>query len=36
MEADLVILEDDPGKDITAFAKVRQVIRGGKVIYPVP
>ena len=24
----------DPAKDVTAFAKVHQVIRGGKLIYP--
>ena len=36
MEADIVVLEGDPEKDIIAFAKVRQVIRGGKVIYPAP
>ena len=36
MDADLVILDGDPAKDVTAFAKVHQVIRGGKLIYPAP
>jgi imidazolonepropionase-like amidohydrolase len=36
MDADLVILDDDPGKDITAFSKVHQVIRRGQLIYPIP
>lgn len=35
MDADLVVLDGDPAKDVTALAKVHQVIRGGKVIYPV-
>jgi imidazolonepropionase-like amidohydrolase len=35
MDADLVVLDADPGKDITAFSKVHQVVRGGRVIYPV-
>jgi len=34
MDADLVVLDGDPAKDVTAFAKVHQVIRGGKLIYP--
>jgi len=34
MDADLVVLDGDPASDITAFSKVRQVIRQGKVIYP--
>jgi imidazolonepropionase-like amidohydrolase len=33
MEADLVVLDGDPATDITAFAKVQQVVRGGKLIY---
>jgi imidazolonepropionase-like amidohydrolase len=33
MDADLVILSADPAKDVANFAKVRQVIRGGKVIF---
>jgi imidazolonepropionase-like amidohydrolase len=36
MDADLVILDDDPGKDITAFSKVHQVVRRGQLIYPIP
>jgi imidazolonepropionase-like amidohydrolase len=34
MDADLVVLDGDPATDITAFSKVHQVIRQGKVIYP--
>jgi imidazolonepropionase-like amidohydrolase len=34
MDADLVVLEDDPARDVTAFSKVHQVIRGGQLIYP--
>lgn len=34
MDADLVVLEGDPVNDITAFSKVQQVIRQGKVVYP--
>jgi len=34
MDADLVVLEGDPGKDVNAFSKVHQVIRGGRLIYP--
>jgi imidazolonepropionase-like amidohydrolase len=33
MDADLVVLDGDPGKDVTAFSKVHQVVRGGQVIY---
>jgi imidazolonepropionase-like amidohydrolase len=33
MDGDLVILSVDPGKDITAFSKVRYTIRGGNIIY---
>jgi len=33
MDADLVILNDDPAKDITNFSNVHQVIHDGKVIY---
>jgi imidazolonepropionase-like amidohydrolase len=33
MKADLVVLEADPAADVTAFAKVRKVIRAGTVIY---
>ena len=35
MDADLVVLDGDPAKDVTAFSKVHQVIRGGQLIYPV-
>jgi len=34
MDADLVVLDGDPASDITAFAKVHQVIRAGRLIYP--
>lgn len=33
MDADLVVLRDDPAQDATAFSSVRYTIRGGKVIY---
>ena len=33
MDADLVVLDGDPAKDITALAKVHLVIRGGNVLY---
>ncbi len=33
-DADLVVLDADPATDVAAFAKVHQVIREGKVIYP--
>jgi imidazolonepropionase-like amidohydrolase len=33
MDADLVVLDADPAKDVTGFAKVRDTIRGGRVIY---
>jgi imidazolonepropionase-like amidohydrolase len=35
MDADLVVLDGDPARDVTAFSKVHQVIRGGQLIYPV-
>jgi imidazolonepropionase-like amidohydrolase len=35
MDADLVVLDGDPEKDVTAFSKIHQVIRGGQLIYPV-
>ena len=35
MDADLVVLDGDPGRDVTALSKVHQVIRGGQLIYPV-
>lgn len=34
MDADLVVLDGDPGRDIAAFSKIHQVIRGGKLTYP--
>jgi imidazolonepropionase-like amidohydrolase len=33
MDADLVVLDADPASDVTAFAKVRDTIRGGRVIW---
>jgi len=33
MDADLVVLRDDPKHDVSAFSKVRYTIRLGKVIY---
>jgi imidazolonepropionase-like amidohydrolase len=33
LDADLVVLGVDPSRDVTAFAKVRYTIRGGKIIY---
>jgi imidazolonepropionase-like amidohydrolase len=33
MDADLVLLEADPARDATAFARVRNTIRGGRVIW---
>ena len=35
MDADLVVLEGDPSRDVTAFSKVHQVIRAGQMTYPV-
>ena len=35
MDADLVVLDGDPEKDITAFSRIHQVVRGGRLIYPV-
>jgi imidazolonepropionase-like amidohydrolase len=35
MDADLVILNGDPARDIASFSKVHQVVRGGQVIYAV-
>jgi imidazolonepropionase-like amidohydrolase len=34
MDADLVVLDGDPGSDGTAFSKVHLVIRSGQTIYP--
>ncbi|WP_231737789.1 amidohydrolase family protein [Terracidiphilus gabretensis] len=36
MDADLVVLDGDPGKDITAFSKIHEVVRGGHSIYSAP
>ena len=33
MDADLVLLDGDPAQDPTAFARVRDTIRGGRVIW---
>jgi len=33
MDADLVLLGADPGRDVAAFSRVRYTIRGGKVVY---
>jgi imidazolonepropionase-like amidohydrolase len=35
MDADLVVLDGDPEKDVTTFSKVRLVVRSGQQIYPV-
>jgi imidazolonepropionase-like amidohydrolase len=36
MDADLVVLNGDPASDVSAFSKVRDVVRGGKLIYREP
>jgi imidazolonepropionase-like amidohydrolase len=33
MDADLVVLSSDPVHDATGFSKVRDTIRGGRLIY---
>jgi imidazolonepropionase-like amidohydrolase len=33
MDADLVVLDSDPAKDVKAFSKVRYTIRAGRIIY---
>ncbi len=33
MDADLVVLDGDPATDVTAYAKVRMTIRGGRLIF---
>jgi imidazolonepropionase-like amidohydrolase len=33
MDADLVVLDGDPAKDITALSKVHTVIRAGTILY---
>jgi Imidazolonepropionase and related amidohydrolases len=35
MDADLVVLDSDPAKDVTSFSKVHRVFRNGQQIYPV-
>ncbi len=35
MDADLVVLDGDPEREVTAFSKVHQVIRSGQLSYPV-
>jgi imidazolonepropionase-like amidohydrolase len=36
MDADLVVLRDDPARDVTAFAKVAFIIRQGKILFGKP
>jgi imidazolonepropionase-like amidohydrolase len=36
MDADLVVLDGDPAKDVIAFSKIHQVLRSGQLIYPLP
>src|SRR5579875_1598002 len=33
MDADLVVLDGDPAKDVAAFAKVQDTISDGRIIY---
>jgi imidazolonepropionase-like amidohydrolase len=33
MDADLVLLENDPARDVAALAQVHTTIRGGRVIW---
>lgn len=33
MDADWVVLDGDPSKDVTAFARVRLTVRGGRTIF---
>jgi imidazolonepropionase-like amidohydrolase len=33
MKADLVVLDADPGQDVTAFSNVRYTIRNGEVLF---
>jgi len=35
MDADLVVLDGDPAKDVTAFSRVHQVVSRGQLIYSV-
>ena len=32
-EADLVVLEGDPARDIAALARVRYTVRQGRIVY---
>jgi imidazolonepropionase-like amidohydrolase len=34
--ADLVVLDGDPARDITAFARVRWTVRSGRLLYARP
>jgi len=36
LDADLAVLGADPASDVTAFAKVRYTIRGGRIVYTAP
>ncbi len=36
MDGDLVVLAEDPVRDVRAFAQVRYTVRGGRVIYSAP
>jgi len=36
MDGDVVVLEGDPAEDVSAFAKVRYTVRGGRVVYRKP
>ncbi len=36
MDADIVVLNGDPAKDVRNFASVRYAIRNGRAIYPLP
>lgn len=35
MDADLVLLDGDPAKDVTIFSRVHQVVRSGRLIYSI-
>jgi predicted amidohydrolase YtcJ len=34
LQADLVVLNGDPGEDVRALAAVRYMLRAGQVVYP--
>ncbi len=36
MDGDLVVLADDPVRDVRAFTRVRHTVRGGRLIYSAP